>query len=218
MEHPSSVGSGLLSGLSSSTFSTDLDLVKGMKANPFKFWINPKYPEKTPARISFCRVPNYEHNGFEHNVWEAKVTIPAMDYECWEASFHPPSFVVFKAPSLSYWEKNGILHNPKCHDVKDKTLHPFPVNPTMKKAHTALEVAIGKNPSPDFNWLEYDVSAVLDNSVLSGQMETIKKERQKLKKDGQHAVVMTWKIAEAGGIQTQKQTDAIPDNQSLLDM
>jgi hypothetical protein len=167
---------------------------------------------------------------FEHNVWEIKVTIPHLDYDKWEAYFKYPNFILVKAPSICFWEKTNILWNPDCHDVRDPKVHPFPADPTTQKAHTMLELAIKKEPLREYNWWEFeipkekdeDTDVVLDNSVLSGPMEKIKKKARRLKapkdKHGLKGVVVSWKIAEAGGTQIKKQTDEVPDVESLLQM
>ena len=53
-------------------------------------------------------------------------------------------------------------------------------------------------------------------------MELIKKETRKLKEAdneyGLKAVVIIWKIAEAGAVQTKRQSDKIPDVKSVLEM
>jgi hypothetical protein len=62
---------------------------------------------------------------------------------------------------------------------------------------------------------------VLDNTILSGPSDEIKKEVRKLKSvefGDLKGLVLVWKIAEAGGIQTEKQTESFPDVQSLMDM
>ena len=103
MEYPGSVASA---PLSSSMFSSiELNCIQGSKMNPFKFQVNRLFPEKNPARIGFCQITHYEYQGFEHKVWEAKVTIPHLDYDKWEAFFKFPCYIVFKAPSIGSWEK-----------------------------------------------------------------------------------------------------------------
>jgi hypothetical protein len=57
-----------------------------------------------------------------------------------------------------------------------------------------------------YKYWEFQIPAVLDNGILSRPSKVIhKKPRKLVDKDGQRSVVITWKIAEAGGIQTQKQ-------------
>jgi hypothetical protein len=48
-------------GLSSSTFSSaEWNSIEGSQTTPFKFWLNQRFPEKNPARIRFCQIPNFE--------------------------------------------------------------------------------------------------------------------------------------------------------------
>lgn len=207
--------------------------MEGTKLNPFRFIVNREFPEKNPARIKFTRIPNYEHQGFEHVVWEAAITIPHGDMLKWDAYFQKPNHIMFKGPSRSYWETPDILWNPDCHDVKDKNkkTHPFPDDQATRKAHMASDLAIEKNPTVrDENWWQAEIpcdkvdgaDVVLDNSILSGSTPEVKKEYRKLRATLCNAdlrgLVIVWKIAEVGGIQTEKQMDLVPDVQSLMDM
>lgn len=220
---PSVVG-----GISSSTGSlSEFYLIDGSKESPFKFRVNRLFPEKNPFRIEVLRVEKYEHEGFERNIWEFRVTISAQHYEKWEAFFRPPNFVVIKGPSTDYWTKSEIFWKEDCHDYKDKKKYPFPYDQATESANTALELAIEKEPQREYNWWEFeipkvkdeDTEATLDNSVFSGPSDVIKKGIRKLKdpKYGLHAVVVYWKIAEAGAIQTKRQNNNI-DVKSLLEM
>jgi hypothetical protein len=230
MDHPPTVAS--LAGSSGLSFSTEgsLGAVEGTKAYPFKFMVNREYPEKNPARIKFTRVMNYEHEGFEHVVWEAAITIPHGDLKKWDAYFQKPNQILFKGPSRSYWEDPDILWNPDCHDVKNKNTHPFPDDQATKKAHNASELAIEKNSLRNENWWQAEIpcdkvdgaDVVLDNNILSGNSHLVKKEVRKLKARLYGAevkgLVLVWKIAEVGGIQTERQMEAVPDVQSLMEM
>jgi hypothetical protein len=233
-----SIGGKLSSVSSSAGFSGLSDSVVGLEGTknaPFKFRVNPFFPEKNPARIKFVRVPNYAHNGFEHVVWEASITVPHHDFSKWDAFFGYPNFIMFKGPSMSHWEAGDLLWNPKCHDVKDLKAHPFPLDVATKTAHTAIELAIEKaGELRDENWWQAEVveagqqeqgdqsRMVLDNNILSpGASHQIAKVIRKLKAvDGTdlRGCVLVWKICEAGGIQTEKTKERIPDLKSLLEL
>jgi hypothetical protein len=198
----------------------------------FKFLVNRPYPEKNPAQMKFTRASNYEHEGFEHIMWEAAITVPHADFSKWEAYLEKPNCILFKGPSRSYWESPAILWSPECHNVKNKKSHPFPNDPATKKAHKATELAIEKDPLHEENWWQAeipkgkdeDTDLVLDNTILSGTSDgdKIRKEVQKLKSvefgGNLKGLVLVWKIAEVGGIQTEKQMEQVPDIQSLMDM
>jgi hypothetical protein len=91
--------------------------------------------------MKFMRISNYEHQGYERTVWEVMITVPHPDFHKWEAYLLKPNFILFKRPTRSYWEAPDILWNPACHDVKNNKTHPFPDDPTTKKAHKAAELA-----------------------------------------------------------------------------
>ena len=179
--------------------------------------------------MKFTRISNYEHQGYERTVWEVMITVPHPDFHKWEAYLLKLNFILFKGPTRSYWEAPDILWNPACHDVKNNKTHPFPDDPTTKKAHKAAELAIEKDPVREENWWQAeilkekdeDTDVVLDNTILSGSSDKIKKEIRKLKcveRNELKGLVLVWKIAEAGGIQTEKQTESFPDLNSLMDM
>lgn len=179
--------------------------------------------------MKFMRISNYEHQGYEQTVWEVMIMVPHPDFHKWEAYLLKPNFILFKGPTRSYWEAPDILWNPACHDVKNNKTHPFPDDPTTKKAHKAAELAIEKDPVHEENWWQAeilkekdeDTDVVLDNTILSGSSDKIKKEIRKLKsveRNELKGLVLVWKIAEAGGIQTEKQTESFPDLNSLMDM
>jgi hypothetical protein len=204
--------------------------VEGTRTAPFRVLVNRQFPEKNTARMKFTRVPNYEHEGFERIVWEVAITVPHADFSKWEAYFQKPNGILIKGPSRSYWEAPDILWNPDCHDVKNKNTHPFPHDPATRKAHKATELAIESNAViREENWWlaeipkekDDDTDVALDNTILSGPSDKIKKEVRKLKSvefAGLKGLVLVWKIAEIGGIQTEKQTESFPDVQSLMDM
>jgi hypothetical protein len=140
-----------------------------------------------------------------------------------------PNKILFKGPSRSYWETPEILWNEECHDVQNKRLHPFPDDPVIKKAHKAAELAIKNNPVRKENWWQAeipkekdeDIDVVLDNTILSGHSNIIKKGVRKLKAvkhGGLQGLVLVWKIAEVGGIQTEKEEESLPDIESLMNM
>lgn len=165
-------------------------------------------------------------------VWEAVISIPHGDLTKWDAYFQQPNQILFKGPSTSYWERSEILWDPDCHDVKDKRANPFPQDLATKKAHKASELAIEKRKEiRDENWWLAEIPSekvdgvhvVLDNNILSGSSSpVIKKEIRKLKSQLHgtdiRGLVLVWKIAEVGGIQTERQMEAVPDVKSLMEM
>ena len=84
-QKPASVVGGISS--SSTGSLSEFYLIEGSKESPFKFRVNRLFPEKNPFRIEVLRVEKYEHEGFERNIWEFRVTISVQHHEKWEASF-----------------------------------------------------------------------------------------------------------------------------------
>ena len=218
----------VVGGLSSSTGSlSDFHSIEESQENPFRFRINQLFPEKNPFRVEVLRVKKYEHEGFERNVWEFCVTISVQHYDKWEAFFQFPNTIIIKGPSTDYWTKSEIFWKEDCHDYKDKKKYPFPYDPATESANTALELAIEKEPQCEYNWWEIEIPKLkdedgeltLDNSIFSGSGDGIKKGIRKLKDPqyGLQAVVVYWKIAKVGAIQTKWQNNSI-DVKSLLEM
>ena len=210
LSFPSSVAS--ISTLS----ATKEDLVEGSEKNPFKYTINKDYPEKNPARIPFCFLPDHDHEGHTYRAWKLKATIPHHDYNSWDAYFEKPNCIKVKAPSLSYYEKKDRIWNPELHDVKDRNAHPFHLDEATRKADAQLEAAIKKDQAREYNWWKFEIpGVVLDNSILSGASRTkIKKEPRPMTAERPHkdlkGAVAVWIIAEAGGIQVE--TENVEDD------
>lgn len=205
----------------------DLQVLEGTQANPFKFDVNRQYPEKNIARFTFTYVPTYNHKGWQGSVWELEMDVPHMDFNKWEVRVSGPNGILIKGPSKSYWEKTAILWNEQCHDYKDKDKHPFPSDEATQKAHQAAELAIDGNPNREFNWWlaeippkEGESEVQLDNTILSGPGVHLSRAVRKVKSPEYpdlKGAVLTWKIAEGGGVQTEKQKE-VSEAKDLMSM
>lgn len=197
--------------------SIDVDSVEGTRENPFKIRVNRDYPEMNPSPISFC-LKDQHHHGFTFKAWNLTVSVPHHDSNKWSAYFTAPNIITVKCPSINYFDRAEIQHNPACRDYEDET--PPPIDEAAKGAQVTLEVAIGKDPRRKYKWYQFEiVDATLNNTILSGPSEVIQKKKTKVKSEiavkksidpsdpGVPIVArvasVTWTIIKEGGIQTE---------------
>ena len=164
-------------------------------------------------------------------MWEALLVVPLPNFGKWDAYINGSNGILFKGPSASYWEDPSTLWDEACHDIKDKHKHPFPANLATKAAHNAAELVIQESPNYQENsWLanmpkehKDGLDMILDSTILSGATGSgkIHKEVHKVKSiqyKGLTTAVLTWKIAKAGGVQTEKQKEKFADIVSLMEV
>jgi hypothetical protein len=187
--------------------------------NPFKVPIHPDCPEMNPSPILFCRSDQHVKDKHTYCAWNLTVTIPHCDANKWTAYFKAPNFITVKGPTISFFEKAEILHDPNCRDADS------PVDEAAKKAHVQQEVAIKKEPLRQYKWWEFEIVGVaLNNAVLSGSnpSDVIKKNKIALDKEivvagvnvTMKGAVLAWTIVEAGGVQTEE--DEEEDNDTWI--
>lgn len=189
---------------------------KGTKYNPYRFQVHLESVERNPARFQFRYIPNYNHNGYSRKVWELFIEMAHADYDEWQAFLHGQDSILVRGPSTTTFGKPDTLCNEDCHDVKDKSKHPFPHDLQTENSHRAVECEIKDDPDRQSIWWLCQIlpekegeEVVFNNAILSGPGDEIDKTGRKVKvtSDGDvyKMAVASWKIALSGGRKTHQQ-------------
>lgn len=194
------------------------DATLGTRDNPHP--VNTQYPESNGTQISHLLLDKFDHGDYTYIAHEFKTLVAHGDYNKWEARAEPDGrSIQFKGPLIPCYEKAEILHNPDCHNVKDKNTHPFPHNKDAERAQMQLEVAVEEDPNRGSKYFVASMPVALNNSVLSGASNVVKKKARPVKdpnsKDGKkNGLLAVWTIVEKGGTRTRK----VVDDEDVFDM
>lgn len=185
----------------------------GTKASPYEFLVDKKVPERNPVPgLEIFKVSNYS---FENNktgkkerltVWRANYTSNYRDFSSHSAHYEDPNAIMFKFPTISFFQHHKQLHNPACHDnKKDST------KDEVKEEKETYDLARDNDPERGFVYFRAIIPAIypLNNSVLAGggaskkiPMEVLPLKEQK--NENSRAVSLSWEIAEYESVDTSE--------------